>query len=144
MGQARQVIDRMTEAMVNHDVTKLAAVYALDAVIDTPDEGQIKGRDQIARYLKQFLDAFPDLSWEELAKHESGDTSIDEGWVVGTNTGPLAVPGGGTVPATGRAVRLRSCDIATVADGLITSHRFYYDQMDVLRQLGLLPEDPAA
>lgn len=143
MGQARQVIDRMTGAMVNRDLITLAALYAPDAVIDTPDEGEVKGREQIVRYLTQYLAAFPDLRWEEAAKHESGDTSIDEGWVVGTNTGPLALPSGETHPATGRFVRVRECDIATVAGGVVTSHRFYYDQMDVLRQLGLLPEEPA-
>jgi ketosteroid isomerase-like protein len=43
--------------------------------------------------------------------------------------------------ATGNRVRLRSCDAATVEDGLVTSHRFYYDQMEFLRQLGLTPEE---
>lgn len=37
-------------------------------------------------------------------------------------------------------MRFRECDAVTVEGGLITSHRFYYDQMDVLGQLGLLPE----
>jgi ketosteroid isomerase-like protein len=66
--------------------------------------------------------------------------AIDEGFVVGTNTGPLALPTGRTLPPTGRQVRVRSCDVATVEDGLITSHRAYFDQLELLGQLGLLPE----
>jgi hypothetical protein len=31
-------------------------------------------------------------------------------------------------------------DIATVESGAVTSHRFYFDQMDFLGQLGLAPE----
>jgi hypothetical protein len=35
-----------------------------------------------------------------------------------------------------------ACDIATVENGVITRHRFYYDQMDFLGQLGLMEESP--
>ena len=108
----------------------------------TPDEGELKGRDEIVRYLGGFLSAIPDFTWEPLAEHESGDTSIDEGWVVGTNTGPLPLPDGSIMPATGRAVRVRGCDIATVTGGVIVRHHFYYDQMELLTQLGLAPEQP--
>ena len=58
---------------------------------------------------------------------------------MGTNTGPLSLPDGSTVPATGKAVRVRGCDIATVADGMIVRHHFYFDQMELLTQLGLAP-----
>ena len=143
MGEARETIDQMTRCMVAHDVDALATVYAADAVITTPDEGEIKGREQIVAYLGKFIEAFPDLEWEPLAEHESGDTSIDEGWVVGTNTGPLPGPTGETLPPTGKRVRIRSVDIATVSGGQIVRHNFYFDQMDVLGQLGLLPDSPA-
>jgi len=137
MGEARKAIDRMTEAMVTHDRAALAAAYAGDAVATTPDEGELKGRDEIVRYLGGLLDAIPDFRWESLAEHESGSTSVDEGWVVGTNTGPLVLPDGDTLPATGKAVRVRGCDVATVEDGLIVRHNFYFDQMELLTQLGL-------
>jgi ketosteroid isomerase-like protein len=142
MGAARETIDKMTAAMVSHDVAALATVYAEDAVAVTPDEGELKGRNEIVRYLGGLLSAIPDFAWEPLAEHESGDTSIDEGWVVGTNTGPLPLPDGSIMPATGRAVRVRGCDIATVENGVIVRHHFYYDQMELLTQLGLMPEQP--
>jgi predicted ester cyclase len=89
------------------------------------------------------VDAFPDNSYESAYKHESGDTAIDEGYFVGTNTAPLSLPTGESAPATGKAVRVRICDIATVQNGVITNHRFYFDQVDLLGQLGLLPETPS-
>ena len=137
-GEARRVFDRMTAAVLNHDVEALAGVYAADAVASSP-EGEIRGRDQIVAYLKQFLDAFPDLTWEALHNHESGNTAVDEGFIVGTHTEPLTMLNGETISPTGRKVRFRECDAVTVENGLITSHRFYYDQMEVLGQLGLLP-----
>jgi ketosteroid isomerase-like protein len=42
-----------------------------------------------------------------------------------------------------RGLRVRICDIATVQNGVITNHRFYFDQVDLLGQLGLLPETPS-
>jgi hypothetical protein len=69
--------------------------------------------------------------------------AIDEGYVVGTHTAPLSLPSGESVPATGKQIRVRSCDIASVEGGLVTNHRFYFDQMEFLGQLGLLPEMPS-
>ena len=139
VGQAREVMDGITEAAFSNDEQRLTALYAADAVAETPDQGKISGRDGIAAWFAGFATAFPDASWESLHKHECGNTAIDEGYVVGTNTGPLKAPTGETIPPTGRRVRVRGCDAATVEDGVVTSHRFYFDQMDLLGQLGLPP-----
>ncbi len=140
MGEARQVMDRVTEAAFDEDQEALKELYAPDAVAETPDQGTVSGRDAIAAWFRQFSTAFPDASWESAHKHESGNVAIDEGYVVGTSTGPLAMPGGDIFPPTGKSVRMRGCDAATVEDGLMKSHRFYFDQMDLLGQLGLAPE----
>ena len=137
MGEAREVMDRVTAAVMSGDPDALKALYAPDAVAETPDQGTIRGRDQIAAYMGEFAAAFPDASWEELHKHETGDTAIDEGYFVGTNTGPMTGPNDETIPATGRRVRARECDVATVENGVVTSHRFYFDMQDWLTQLGL-------
>ena len=142
MGQAQELMDRMTDCMRKHDFDGLASVYASDAVITTPDEGEIKGRQGILTYLRRFSVALPDFQWEGLASHESGDTAVDEGWVVGTNTGPIETPTE-TLPATGRRVRVRGCDVATVRDGQIVRHNFYFDQLELFSQLGLLADQPA-
>ncbi len=137
MGEAREVMDRVTAAVMSGDSEGLKALYAPDAVAETPDQGTIRGRDQIAAYMGGFATAFPDASWEELHKHETSDAAIDEGYFVGTNTGPMTGPNGETIPATGRRVRARECDVATVENGVVTSHRFYFDMQDWLTQLGL-------
>ena len=137
MGEAREIMDRVTAAVVSGDSDALKALYAPDAVAETPDQGTIRGRDQIAAYMGEFATAFPDASWEELHKHETGATAIDEGYFVGTNTGPMTGPNGETIPATGRPVRARECDVATVENGVVTSHRFYFDMQNWLTQLGL-------
>jgi ketosteroid isomerase-like protein len=143
VGEARQVMDAVTDAVFQKDLEAAANRYAPDAVMVTPDQAEIRGREQIIQYLRQFNDAFPDNRYEPASKHESGDTAIDEGYFVGTHTAPLPLPTGESLPATGRQVRVRACDIATVQNGVITSHRFYFDQMEFLGQLGLMPEPPS-
>jgi steroid delta-isomerase-like uncharacterized protein len=138
VGEAREVMDRFTDAALKGDSEALKALYAQDAVAETPDQGTITGRDQIAAYMGEFSAAFPDAAYEHRYKHEAGDTAIDEGYFVGTNTGSTA-----RLPATGRRVRLRECDVVTVENGVVTSHRFYFDVQDWLKQLGLAPESPA-
>jgi predicted ester cyclase len=141
MGEAREVLDRVTEAVFSQNREALAVLYAPDAVAETPDQGTVSGRDQIVEWALDFLASFPDASYETGHEHESGDTAIDEGFFVGTNTGPLAMPDGQSIPPTGKSVRFRACDAATVQNGQVTSHRFYFDQMDFLTQLGLAPEE---
>jgi hypothetical protein len=60
--------------------------------------------------------------------------------LVGTHTGPLASHDGQSIPATGRRLRLRMTDAATIADAGVTSHRLYFDQLELLEQLGLAPD----
>jgi len=140
MGQAREVMDRLTEAAMKGDFDTLASLHADDAVSVTPDQGELVGRQQAVDYLMGFRDAFPDLAWESLHSHESGDTAIDEGYVIGTHTQTLQVPGQEPLPATGKSIRIRSADAITVRGGQVASHRYYFDQFEFLGQLGMLPE----
>ncbi|GGI01054.1 nuclear transport factor 2 family protein [Arthrobacter liuii] len=113
MGQAREAMDRLMTAMDAKDREALAGCYAVDAVIRTPDQGGITGRDAIADYFFHFWEAMPDVRYEQTEKHEAGDVAVVEGFMAGTNTGPLALP---------------------------TAHSAYFDQMELLGQLGLLRE----
>jgi ketosteroid isomerase-like protein len=133
-------MDQVTETVSGGNPAEARKFYSDDATGVTPDQGEVNGGDAIVDYLGQFAEAFPDLKYEPLYMHEAGNTAIDEGYLVGTHTAPLPTPTGETLPATGKQIRVRSCDVATVENGRITSHRFYFDQMEFLGQLGLTPE----
>ena len=138
MGEARDVMDRVSEAVFHGYEEYQARLYASDAVAVTPDQGEVKGAKGIVEWSKEFLAAFPNAHFELVYAHECGNTAIDEGYLVGTNTGPLRGPTGESIAPTGKSVRVRYCDVATVENGVITSHRFYLDQMEVMDQLGLM------
>lgn len=140
MGAARDAMDRVTEAYFGGDPSSATKWYAADAVAIAPDGQEYQGPEAIVTYMQEFFAAFPDAKYESLGAWEIGDTAWDEGRFSGANTGPLAMPDGSTLPATGKTVTMRGADVVTVEDGLITSHRFYFDQMSFLAQLGLMPE----
>lgn len=140
MGQARELMDRVTAAVMAGDMESLGGCYAEDATAHTPDLGIINGRSEIVAYLMSFKEAFPDAHFEMLSQIEAGDTAVDEGYFLGTHTGPLTLPNGEAVPPTGKQLRIRECDVAVVSDGRVVEHRFYYDQMDMAAQLGLLEQ----
>ena len=107
--------DEQADLSVHGGLAK--ALYASDAVAETPDEGTLHGADAIAGWLVKFGEAFPDAKYEQVNGFEIGDTAVDEGFFTGTNTGSLPMPGGESIPPTGRAIRIRACDLATVNDG---------------------------
>ncbi len=70
---------------------------------------------------------------------EAGDEVVVLGHFGGTHSGDLYSPGG-TIPASGNQLNLRYIDYFKVADGRIVEHQTSYDQMELLGQLGALPQ----
>ncbi|MFJ3657557.1 ester cyclase [Streptomyces nigra] len=144
MGQAREAMDRLTAAITTADSAAIAEVYAKDAVAVTPDGGELHGRDDITAYWRQMSQALPDGTYESVHAYEVGDTAIDEGVFHGHNTGPIQLATGETLPATQKEIRIRGVDFAKVDDeGRIVDYRLYFDEMEFLGQLGLLPDEPS-
>lgn len=143
MGQARETMDRITRAILAGDRDALRREYADDAVGEAPDAGRLDGAEAIVEYVMALRRAVPDLTWEATAAFENADSALDEGWLVGTHTETLGSPEG-DVPPTGKPLRLRECDVVTVRDGRVVSHRFYYDRLDLAAQLGLPDAGTAA
>ena len=143
MGEAREVMDRLMKTLFEKkDPVESAKLYASDAIAITPDGNEMKG-PEIAEYLQGFFDAFPDATYETVNGYESGNVAIDEGIFRGTNTGELSLPDGSKMPATGKHVTARGCDIVTVENGMVKRHAFYFDNMSFMAQLGLMPENPS-
>ncbi len=87
MGEAREVMDRLTDAVMGGRADEVRNLYADNATVMTPDAGEVRGRDAISAYFNQFSQAFPDASWEPLSTLEVSNTAIDEGYFIGTTQG---------------------------------------------------------
>jgi steroid delta-isomerase-like uncharacterized protein len=86
-------------------------------------------------YSKGWAGAFSDGRITEPKIYDAGDTVVTEFVGSGTNDGQL-----GPMPATGRSAELPYCEIYHFdADGKVIGGRAYFDQMNLMAQLGQAP-----
>ncbi|GII92710.1 ester cyclase [Sinosporangium siamense] len=138
MLQASELRDRYLAGFNAHDLDTLLPTFSPRGVTITP-EGQAEGREQLAYFLTELWTTFPDLHatvWESI---DHTDTTVDEYQLVGTHRGPYPLPDGRIIPATGRPIRVRGCFLCSMEDGFIVSLRVYFDQLELLAQLGWFP-----
>jgi predicted ester cyclase len=98
----------------------------------------LRGRDQVREYMPILWSAFPDMKVSQTYQVIAGDTAVTEATYSGTHTGTLPTPNG-DVPATGKRVQGRQVAVQRVKDGQISSEQLYFDQMEFLGALGLVP-----
>ena len=89
------------------------------------------------------MNAFPDARVTIDNELEAGDWVVQEFTFEGTHEGTLSAPTG-DIPATGRRLRGRGVQILRVEGGAVVDTRLYFDQVEVMTQLGLMPEPAAA
>jgi len=134
-----KLAESLQKAWDNKDVAALVQLYAEDATMIMPGEPEpIQGREAIEKNQAAFLRAMPDMSVEFTLILISGNYIVFEGVSQGTFTEPLA-SAEGDIPPTGKSANLKLAFIAKVnADGLIEEDRTYFDNLDFMKQLGLI------
>jgi|SRR5262245_1152364 len=137
----RELLDRYVERYNDGDLDGVMDLYAEDAVQGMPD-GIFEGKEAIRERLAQELTAIPDVTHTVVSFVEQGDAFCDEWTFVGTHTGgPLTLPNGDALPATGKRVEVSGMEIVRVGpDGKIVLNTLYYDNLAVAVQLGVIPE----
>jgi len=139
MADTKSVADAAVQTFNDHDEAGIRALYADDAVLEAPGGVHVEGADACTEYVMVWQRAFPDATLAVQDEVIAGDTAVHEFTFDGTQTEKLSSPAG-DVPATNRRVTGRGTEVIRVADGKIVSFHLYYDQVDVLSQLGLMPE----
>jgi predicted ester cyclase len=135
MSSAKDVILKHVDAFNARDSD--ADPWAADAELIAP-VAQVSGRDAIIGFLGVFQSAFPDIRLELHRVLGDGSAAAAEGTLTGTHDGVLPTPNGDVAP-TGRAVQLRWASIYATDGDTLKSEHLFFDQMDFLGQLGLLP-----
>jgi steroid delta-isomerase-like uncharacterized protein len=102
-----------------------------------------RGKDGFRDFMAGWRTAFPDIRVQIENQIATDTTVVNECSATGTQTGPLVSPGG-EIPATGRQVTLRFCEIWRVRDGKITGLHNYQDSGTLLTQLGVMPSAETA
>ena len=139
MGKAQDIGDDFVAAFNDHDEEKIRALTADDAVIEAPGEVRLEGGDATTAYAASWLRAFPDAKMTVHDALASGDWVTHRFTFKGTHTDTLASPTG-DIPATNRPLEGRGVQLLRVKGDAIAEMQLYFDQVQVLTQLGLMPE----
>jgi steroid delta-isomerase-like uncharacterized protein len=138
MGANRELLERSIDAENRGDFQALALLWAEDAVRMDPMQ-TLRGRDAIIDFHRRTRESMPDVFATVDHAVEEGDCVAWEAVATATNTGPLHLPAGRTLPPTGRRTEQRIAGFARIRDGQCVFLRIYFDQLEALRQLGFMP-----
>ncbi len=115
--------------------------HEFDATLETFDHpryeliptGEVHdGPEEVMDYFEETRRAFPDQRNELLALHHADDAVLVEAVIRGTHKGPLR-----SLPPTGREFELPILAIFMFDGDRLLCERVYFDQLTVLRQLGV-------
>jgi steroid delta-isomerase-like uncharacterized protein len=143
MATAKQILERNRTAINARDLDGFLDNQQPDVEFVIPGGTRLLGREAVGKYIQVMWTAFPDVKLTFGDQVLSEDSAATEVVMTGTNTGPLNSPNG-PIPPTGKPIHLRSLSILRFEDGRIASERNYFDQLDMLTQLGLAPSPSAA
>ena len=143
MGDTKQVLDAATAAFNAHDEQRLRTFYADDSVFEAPGDVRLEGVDSITGYVMAWLNAFPDAQLTVHNEVISGEWAVQQFTFEGTHEDTLSGPDG-DIPATHRRLKGRGADVFHLVDGKIAEEYLYFDQVQVMTQLGLMPEPASA
>ena len=143
MASAKDVTDRGLEAWRARDVDAFVAIYSENATITAPGM-EARGHDGARGFISMWMEAVPDNEITITNECVDGSTVCQEGIFSGTHTGTLTTPDGQSIPATGRSLKAPYCDVFEIQDDHVVAERLYFDQVELLTQLGLMPAPEAA
>jgi steroid delta-isomerase-like uncharacterized protein len=137
--QNEQVVRRNFEAWsgdmsaVDETVGENAVGY--DPALPEPTVGP----DGVKQLVSMYREAFPDIKMEVVDMISDGDKVVARWRATGTNTGELM-----GAPATGASNTSEGISIDRVEDGKIVESWVHWDNLGMMRNLGLLGEPAGA
>jgi steroid delta-isomerase-like uncharacterized protein len=143
MGHALDTIRRFYERFNDNDLDGAVELFKPDLHSFEPAAGLLEGAEAWRAYGEAYKAAMPDARLELDSAVEEEQTVAVQGRFTGTHTGALQSPQG-EVPASGNRVELAFADFFRLEDGKVAEHRVYFDQLDLMAQLGLQPTGASA
>ncbi len=112
-------------------------------MLEAPGDVRLEGREAASQYAMAWLRGVPDARVTVHNDLDAGDWVVQEFTFEGTHTDTLSTPTG-DIPPTNRRLKGRGVQLLRVEAGTLAATRLYYDQVQVLTQLGLMPEPSTA
>jgi len=113
-----------------------ASVTAKFVYDEVGTQRKIEGPAQAVEALQGWAKAIPDSKATfEGALASNGKVVLELTWR-GKHAGPMQMPNG-EIPATGKSIEIRACQVLEIEGGKVKSMRHYFDMMTMMQQLGL-------
>jgi steroid delta-isomerase-like uncharacterized protein len=138
MTNAGQIVERIMAAMNAQDMDEYLAAQHPEIEFVLPGGIALHGRNEVRQYIQAQWTAFPDAQVTSVNQIATEDQAATEIALTATHTGPLSTPNG-PIPPTGKRVNIRFVAVHRIKDGMATSEHVYFDQLEMLMQLGLMP-----
>jgi steroid delta-isomerase-like uncharacterized protein len=134
------VVREHMESENHHDFDTTIGTFSHPRYEIVPTGDLYDGEDAVRAYYEETRRAFPDQRNELVSLRHADDAVIVEFDLLGTHRGPLR-----SLPPTGRSFRARMTAFFIFEGEQIVSERVYFDQLTIMRQLGLAhdPSSPA-
>jgi steroid delta-isomerase-like uncharacterized protein len=140
MSEENKALARRAWEIVSPDnLDLIEKVYSADLVWHEPDQ-EVRGIEEGKRYVSEALTAFPDSRVTVEDVIAEGDKVVTRYTIHGTHRGETEEFG----PPTGKQVKLEGITIHRIEDGKIVEEWERYDNLSILQQLGLVPEQQRA
>jgi steroid delta-isomerase-like uncharacterized protein len=138
MAEAKDTAVKFVAAFNAHDEKALLSLHAADIRFEAPGEVRLNSTTDATAYAMRWLKGFP--NGKMTVRHEivSGPWIVQEITMEGTHSGPLEGPMG-IVPPTHKKVVSKGVQILRIENGKVAEAHVYYDQLDYMSQLGLIP-----
>jgi steroid delta-isomerase-like uncharacterized protein len=129
----KALAQRSWEIVSQRNPDLLEEVYAADIVWHEPDQ-DVQGLEEAKQFYSMYLSAFPDLHATVEDVMAEGDKAVTRWTIRGTHQGGIEEFG----PPTGQQVEIKGITIHRIEDGKIVEEWERYDNLSVMRQLGLV------
>jgi steroid delta-isomerase-like uncharacterized protein len=136
---AREMVQRIVEAVASGDADAVAALYAEQATLHHPLLPEpARGRAAIRASEQELFDSFSEIEVELRSALAGDSTCAAEIILRATNTGPIDLGGDQPLPATNKRIEAEMVWVYDLDDdSLIVEERDYLDTAALMRQLGL-------
>jgi len=138
MPEVKETSDRFVAAFNAHDESALHALHADDIKFNAPGGFKATNAKDATVFAMTWLNAFPDGKMTVRTEITSGPWVVQEVTMEGTHTAPLVSPTGPIAP-TYKKVKGYGVQLLRIENGKIAEARIYFDQLDQMTQLGLIP-----
>lgn len=139
MGEARKIAGEFVDAFNAHDEDRVRALSADNAIIEAPGEIRLEGQEAATAYAMNWLNAFSDARVTVQTEIADGEWVAQRFTFEGTHDGTLNSPAG-EIPPTNRRLTGRGVQLLRIEGDAVAETQLYFDQVQVMTQLGLMPE----